>query len=58
MVYSDSKYIIDSVDKKWVFNWVRSNFKGKKNKEKPIANLKKKKLMRISLIMKIEKRNN
>lgn len=33
MVYSDSKYIIDSVDKKWVFNWVRSNFKGKKNKD-------------------------
>jgi ribonuclease HI len=33
MVYSDSKYIIDSVDKKWVFNWVRTNFKGKKNKD-------------------------
>jgi ribonuclease HI len=33
MVYSDSKYIIDSVDKKWVFNWVRTNFKDKKNKD-------------------------
>jgi ribonuclease HI len=33
MIYSDSKYIIDSVDKKWVFNWVRTNFKGKKNKD-------------------------
>ncbi len=33
MIYSDSKYIIDSVEKKWVFNWVRTNFKGKKNKD-------------------------
>jgi ribonuclease HI len=33
MIYSDSKYIIDSVEKKWVFNWVRTNFKNKKNKD-------------------------
>ena len=33
MIYSDSKYIIDSVDKKWVFNWVKTNFKDKKNKD-------------------------
>ena len=33
MIYSDSKYIIDSVEKKWVFNWVRTNFKHKKNKD-------------------------
>lgn len=33
MVYSDSKYIIDSVEKKWVFGWVRTGFKGKKNKD-------------------------
>ncbi|MDP3469941.1 MAG: ribonuclease HI [Daejeonella sp.] len=33
MIYSDSKYIIDSVEKKWVFNWVRTNFKDKKNKD-------------------------
>ncbi|MFT6746985.1 MAG: ribonuclease HI [Glaciecola sp.] len=30
-VYSDSKYVVDSVEKRWVFNWVKSNFKGKKN---------------------------
>lgn len=30
-VYSDSKYVIDSVEKKWVFNWVKTGFKGKKN---------------------------
>jgi ribonuclease HI len=33
MVFSDSKYIIDSVEKKWVFGWVRTGFKGKKNKD-------------------------
>jgi ribonuclease HI len=30
-VYSDSKYVVDSVGKKWLFNWVKTNFKGKKN---------------------------
>jgi len=30
-VYSDLKYVGDSLEKKWVFNWVRTNFKGKKN---------------------------
>lgn len=32
-IYSDSKYIIDSVEKKWVFNWVKKGFAGKKNKD-------------------------
>jgi ribonuclease HI len=31
LVVSDSKYVIDSVDKKWVFGWEKSHFKGKKN---------------------------
>ena len=30
-VYSDSKYVIDSISKGWVFNWVKKGFKGKKN---------------------------
>lgn len=30
-VYSDSKYVIDSIEKGWVFNWQKKNFKGKKN---------------------------
>lgn len=30
-IYSDSKYVVDSVEKKWVFNWVKIRFKGKKN---------------------------
>jgi len=32
-VFSDSKYVIDSVDKKWVFGWVKKGFAGKKNKD-------------------------
>jgi len=31
MIYSDSKYVIDSVEKKWVFGWEKKGFKGKKN---------------------------
>lgn len=30
-IYTDSKYVADSVEKKWVFNWVKIRFKGKKN---------------------------
>jgi ribonuclease HI len=33
-IYSDSKYIVDSVEKKWLDNWIRTDFKGdKKNKD-------------------------
>lgn len=32
-VFSDSKYVIDSVQKGWVFNWVKKGFKGKKNSD-------------------------
>ena len=31
VVYTDSKYVSDSVEKKWVFNWKKNNFKKKKN---------------------------
>jgi ribonuclease HI len=30
-VYSDSKYVVDSIEKKWVFQWEKKHFKGKKN---------------------------
>jgi len=30
-VYSDSKYVVDAVDKGWVFGWVKKGFKDKKN---------------------------
>jgi ribonuclease HI len=32
-IYSDSKYVVDSVEKKWVFGWVKKGFQGKKNKD-------------------------
>jgi ribonuclease HI len=32
-IYSDSKYVVDSVEKKWVFGWVKKGFKDKKNKD-------------------------
>ncbi len=30
-IYTDSKYVADSVTKGWVFSWVKKRFKGKKN---------------------------
>jgi ribonuclease HI len=30
-IYSDSKYVVDSVEKGWVFNWEKKGFKNKKN---------------------------
>lgn len=30
-VYTDSKYVADAVSKGWVFNWVKTRFKNKKN---------------------------
>lgn len=30
-IYSDSKYVVDAVEKKWVFGWEKKNYSGKKN---------------------------
>src|SRR5690606_5753494 len=32
-IYTDSKYVCDSVEKKWVFGWEKKGFKGKKNED-------------------------
>ena len=32
-IYTDSKYVVDAVEKKWVFGWVKKQFKDKKNKD-------------------------
>ena len=29
-IYTDSKYVCEAVEKGWVFNWVRTQFKDKK----------------------------
>lgn len=31
VVYSDSKYVVDAVEKEWVFSWEKKNFSKKKN---------------------------
>ncbi len=30
-IYSDSKYVVDAVEKRWLFGWVKKGFEGKKN---------------------------
>ena len=30
-IYSDSKYVVDAVNKRWVFGWQKKGWKGKKN---------------------------
>jgi ribonuclease HI len=32
-IYSDSKYVVDSVELKWVFGWEKKNYAGKKNSD-------------------------
>ena len=32
-IFSDSKYVIDSIEKRWVHGWVAKGFAGKKNKD-------------------------
>jgi ribonuclease HI len=33
IIYSDSKYVVDAVEKKWVFGWEKKYFKDKKNQD-------------------------
>jgi ribonuclease HI len=33
IVYTDSRYVSDAVEKKWLQSWVRKGFKGKKNED-------------------------
>jgi len=30
-VISDSKYVVDAVEKHWLYGWVKKDFKGKRN---------------------------
>lgn len=40
LVVSDSKYVVDAVEKRWVFQWEKKNFAGKKNPDLWIRFLK------------------
>ncbi|MBC8046880.1 MAG: ribonuclease HI [Fimbriimonadaceae bacterium] len=33
IIYSDSKYVIDAIEKGWVYGWMKTAFKKKKNKD-------------------------
>jgi len=40
MIFSDSKYVVDAVEKNWVFKWEKTNFNKKKNPDLWIRFLK------------------
>lgn len=40
LVITDSKYVVDAVEKKWLFTWEKKNFKDKKNPDLWIRFLK------------------
>ncbi len=33
LIWSDSKYVIDTIEKKWIYGWMKKGFSGKKNKD-------------------------
>ena len=47
-VFTDSKYVVDSVEKKWVFKWETTGFKNKKNVDLWLEFLKLQELNKIS----------
>ncbi|UKT62162.1 ribonuclease HI [Pedobacter mucosus] len=49
-VFSDSKYVVDAIEKKWVFGWVTKGFKDKKNKDLWIRFLELYKLHKVKFI--------
>jgi ribonuclease HI len=32
-IFSDSKYVVDTVEKGWIWNWMKTGFKDKKNSD-------------------------
>lgn len=32
-IFSDSKYVVEAVEKRWVFGWLKKGFVGKKNED-------------------------
>lgn len=49
-VYSDSKYVVDAVEKKWVFGWEKKSFKSKKNPDLWIRFLKVYRKQKVSFV--------
>lgn len=49
-IHSDSKYVIDAIEKRWVHGWVTKGFAGKKNKDLWLRYLELSKLHRINFV--------
>ncbi|HTD40766.1 MAG TPA: ribonuclease HI [Mucilaginibacter sp.] len=49
-IYSDSKYVIDAIEKKWVYGWLQKGFKDKKNKDLWLRYLEISKLHQIKFV--------
>ena len=50
IIYSDSKYVVDAVEKKWLFGWENKNFSKKKNPDLWIRFLKAYRKQKVSFI--------
>ncbi|MEO6633551.1 MAG: ribonuclease HI [Mucilaginibacter sp.] len=49
-IFSDSKYVIDSIEKRWVHGWVQKGFAGKKNQDLWLRYLEISKLHKIKFV--------
>lgn len=50
VIYSDSKYVVDAVEKGWVFGWEKKGFAGKKNPDLWMRFLKVYRLHRVRFV--------
>ena len=49
-IFSDSKYVIDSIEKRWVNSWLLKGFAGKKNKDLWLRYLEISKIHKIKFV--------
>jgi ribonuclease HI len=49
-LYSDSRYVIDAIDKGWLYGWMKKGFAGKKNKDLWLRYHEVSKLHKIKLV--------
>ena len=49
-IFSDSKYVIEAIDKRWVYGWMQKGFQGKKNKDLWIRLMALHKLHKVKLV--------
>jgi ribonuclease HI len=50
VICSDSKYVIDAIEKRWVYGWLKTGFKDKKNKDLWLRYLEVSKLHKIRFV--------